>query len=356
MSETLEEPAVWFPAVRAHSGADVFTERLCAGLNAHGIHAEITWLPLRAEFAPWSVAVPSPPAWATVVHVNSWLHPRFLPRDRPIVSTLHSCVHDPQLRPYKSLSKALYHIIWIRRIEAANLRCAAHVVAVSRYTAQAAQAAFGRQGIEVIYNGVDTDFFSPVARNQPHQPFRLLYVGNWNPLKGVDLFCPILQTLGEDFELLYTADRNGAHTPYALPANCQCIGRLNARDLVQAYQNADALLVPSRLEGFGLVAAEAMACGLPVIAANTSSLPEVIEHGKTGLLCPVDDVSAFAAAARTLAQNPARWQAMRQAARSRAVALFSAQEQLMRWIALYQSLSATNAPLQPIPANGSSWS
>ncbi len=348
--------AVWFPAVRAHSGADVFTERLCAGLNARGIRAEINWLPLRAEYAPWSVSVPRPPDWATVVHVNSWLHPRFLPRSLPVVSTLHSCVHDPQLRPYKSLSKALYHTIWIRRIEAANLRCAARVVAVSRYTAQAAQAIFGRRDIEVIYNGVDTDFFSPVARNQPHQPFRLLYVGNWDLRKGVDLFCPILQTLGEDFELLYTADRNGAHTPYALPANCQCIGRLNARDLVQAYQNADALLFPSRLEGLPLSVIEAMACGLPVIASDASSLPEVVEHGTTGLLCPMDDVDAFVTAARTLAQNPARWQAMRQAARSRAVDLFSAQEQLMCWIALYQSLSATNAPRQPIPANGSSWS
>lgn len=47
--------AVWFPAVRSYSGADVFTERLCAGLNARGIRAEISWLPLRAEYAPWSV-------------------------------------------------------------------------------------------------------------------------------------------------------------------------------------------------------------------------------------------------------------------------------------------------------------
>ena len=46
------EPAVWFPAVRAGTGTDVFTERLVEGLNKRGIRAEITWLPLRAEYAP----------------------------------------------------------------------------------------------------------------------------------------------------------------------------------------------------------------------------------------------------------------------------------------------------------------
>lgn len=90
-------PAVWFPAVRAHSGADVFTERLAEGLRARGIRAEITWLPLRAEYAPWSVPVPKPPAWANIVHTNSWLHPRFLPPSFPVITTLHSCVHDPAL-------------------------------------------------------------------------------------------------------------------------------------------------------------------------------------------------------------------------------------------------------------------
>lgn len=347
---------VWFPAICAGSGADVFTERLCAGLNAHGIRAEITWLPLRAEYAPWTVQVPHPPAWATVVHVNSWLHPRFLPRGLPVVTTLHSCVHDPALRPYKSAAKALYHAVWIRRVEAANLRRATRVVAVSHYTAHMARAVFGAREIEVIHNGVDTDRFSPIGRQRPQRPFRLLYVGNWSARKGVELLAPILRELGEGFELYYTADRRGAHLRHVLPGNCRCIGRLDALGLVEAYRQADALLFPSRLEGLPLTVIEAMACSLPVIAAKTSSLPEVVEHGKTGLLCPVDDIGAFVAAARMLAEDPARWQAMRQAARERAEAMFSAQEQLMRWIALYQSLSVSNAPRQPIPANGSNWS
>ncbi len=208
------EPAVWFLAVRAHSGADVFTERLCAGLNERGLRAEITWLPLRAEYAPWCVPVPKPPKWANIVHVNSWLHPRFLPQELPVVSTLHSCVHDPALIPYKKPAQRLYHAAWIKRVEADNLRRATRIVAVSRYTARTAEAVFGLQGVDVIYNGVDTARFHPTERVAPNRPFRLLYVGNWNALKGVDLLIPIMQALGKDFELAYTADRNGAHERY----------------------------------------------------------------------------------------------------------------------------------------------
>lgn len=332
-------PAVWFPAVRAGSGADVFTERLCAGLNACGIRAEITWLPLRAEYAPWSVPVPRPPHWANVVHVNSWLPPRFLPRDLPIVSTVHHCVHDPALAPYKGMARRLYHAVWIRQVETANLQYAQRRVAVSHYTAQQAKAAFGCADIAVIHNGVDTGRFRPIARSMPQRPFRLLYVGNWNPRKGVDLLGAVLAKLGDAFELHYTADRKGAHGRYALPRNSHHLGCLDTQALIAAYQNADALLFPSRLEGFGLVVAEAMACGLPVIATDTSALPELVKHGVTGMLCPKDDIAAFAAAARTLAEDLKLWQAMRQAARQRAEARFDERRQINHYIRLYQTLS-----------------
>ncbi|QGU31758.1 glycosyltransferase family 4 protein [Thermochromatium tepidum] len=331
---------VWFPAIRAGSGADVFTERLCAALIARGVRAEITWLPLRAEYAPWSVAVPPPPEWATVAHVNSWLPQRFWPRDLQVVCTVHHSVHDPALEPFKSALQRLYHRFWIYRIEQSSLRRAQRVVTVSRYTAQAVTAAFGKRSIDVIPNGVDTDFFTPSNRELPNEPFRLLHVGNWIPRKGVDLLASILRELGEEFELVYTADRSGQHRRYPLPSNARCLGRLDAEGLRAAYTQADALLFPSRLEGFGLVAAEAMACGLPVIAASSSSLPEVVADGETGLLCPVDDVAAFVAAARRLQGDVGLWRTMRLAARERAVALFDEAKQVERYLDLYRQVCA----------------
>lgn len=329
---------VWFPAIRAHSGADVFTERLCAALNARGIRAEIHWLPLRAEYAPRSVPVPRPPGWATVAHVNSWLPQRFWPQGLPVVCTVHSCVHDPALSPFKRPLQRLYHRFWIRRVENAAFNLASRVVAVSRYTAHVARAVFGCQAIEVIPNGVNTDFFTPAPCELTNRPFRFLYVGNWDARKGVDVLSPILRELGDDFELVYTADRSGQHRRYPLPSNARCLGRLDAEGLRAAYAQADALLFPSRLEGFGLVAAEAMACGLPVIAAGSSSLPEVVADGQTGLLCPVDDVAAFVAAARRLQGDVGLWRTMRLAARERAVALFDEAKQVERYLDLYQQV------------------
>ncbi len=294
-------PKVWFPAIRCGSGADVFTERLCHALNAQGIRAEITWLPHRAEYAPWTVPVPAPPDWANVVHINSWLPQRFLPPKLPVIVTVHSCVHDSALRPYKSRLQALYHQHWIYAIEAANIQRARAVVAVSHYTAAQVRAHFGTHDITVIHNGIDCQTFTPTTRTTPHRPFRLLYVGNWSVRKGVDLLAPIMERLGGDFMLHYTADRNSGHERFRLPANSVCLGRLKGGDLVRAYQEADALLFPSRLEGLPLVPLEAMACGLPVIATKGTSIEEVVAHGKTGILCPRNDIHAFADAARCMA-------------------------------------------------------
>src|SRR3546814_20476891 len=93
------KPAVWLPTIRAGTGADVFTVRLCDGLNARGIRAEIAWLPHRAEYLPWTVRAPEPPAWANVAHVHSWLPHRFWPRRLPPVVTVPHLVNAPAYRP-----------------------------------------------------------------------------------------------------------------------------------------------------------------------------------------------------------------------------------------------------------------
>lgn len=298
-------PAVWFPAVRAGTGTDVFTERLCAGLNRRGIRAEITWLPLRAEYAPWTVRVPKPPAWANVVHVNSWLHPRFLPKGLPIVVTVHHAIHDPALDPYKGLARTLYHRWWIRLVERRTLHHADVVVAVSKFAADIARKYVLDRPMRVIYNGVDTNVFRPGGRERkPGEPFRLLYVGGWKKLKGVDLLAPIMRDLGDGFELVYTGGKAANRDKAGMPPNMRDIGRLDGEVAVaEAMQDADALVFPSRSEGFGLVVAEAMACGLPVVATRGSSLTEVLEDGEAGILCQQDNIKAFESAARKLATD-----------------------------------------------------
>lgn len=329
-------PAIWFPAVRTGTGTDVFTERLVAGLQARGLRAEITWLPLRAEYAPWTVPVPPLPAWATVCHINTWLHPRFIPEQLPVVATLHHAIHDPALRPYKGWLRAMYHKWWIAPIERRVLHRADRVVAVSRFVADMARRTLCDMPMQVIYNGIDTDLFRPGNRErQPGEPFRLLYVGSWMSRKGVDLLAPIMRELGDGFELHYTGGSAAEKDKAGMPHNMHDIGRLSLPQVVEAMQNADAFLFPSRSEGFGLVAAEAMACGLPVFATRSASLIEVLAEGRAGILCPPDDVGAFVAAAKALDLDTQGVGRLKQVARAWVVEQFSYDAMIESHIRLY---------------------
>lgn len=336
------EPSVWFPTIRAGSGTDVFTERLAAALQKRGIRAEITWLPLRAEYAPWAVAVPKPPIWATVAHVNTWLPLRFIPKGLPVVATIHHAMHDPDTLAYKGALRAAYHRCWIAPNERRVLQRANRVIAVSKFVAAIARQTLLPVPMEVIHNGIDTSVFRP--GDQQHlsgRPFRLLYVGKWTPLKGVHLLARIMRELGEGFELRYTGGRAAEHDKLNMPNNMHDIGRLNGEHaVVAAMQVADAFLFPSRSEGHPLVVVEAMACGLPVIAMHGSSLAEVVENGVTGELCPRDDVAAFAAAAQRLATDDACRNAMAGAARNLAVGRFSEKRMAEAYADLYRGVAA----------------
>ena len=338
MSER-QEPAVWFPTVRTGSGSEVFTVRLVDQLNSRGLRAEITWLPLRAEFAPWTVSVPRPPAWANVAHVNTWLHPRFLPKGMPVVATLHHSIHHPNLKPYKGWLRSVYHDRWIAPVERRTMCRASKVIAVSLFAAETARRTLVDRAVEVIHNGVDVEWFKPPMNRPTHRPFRLLYVGKWVPLKGVDLLAPIMRELGDEFELSYTGGL-GITSPVERPPNMRDLGRLSgAAAVVEAMQDADAFLFPSRTEGFPLVAIEALACGLPVIAARGSSLEEAVEDGVSGILCGQGDVAAMVAACRKLAGDPKTWDLMAAAARARALRYFAMDQMVAAYIEAYRNLS-----------------
>lgn len=336
------EPFVWFPAIRTGSGADVFTERLAGALVERGVRAEISWLPHRAEFLPWSVDRPKVPAGANIVQVNSWLHTRFIPPCLPVVATMLHCVLDPALSPYKTYPQAIYHRFWVKSLEKRVLTRACQVVAISRYTERSMHEIYGTKCTDVIPIGIDLEKFSPSWRSAPHQPFRLLYVGNWSARKGADLLAPIMKALGPGFELQILAGLRGKELS-GLAKNIRQIPRLpDAAATVSLYRDCDALLFPSRLEGFGLVAQEAQACGLPVIANNSSALPEIIRAGETGLLCEQDSIKDFVSAVRSLANSTERWRTMGRAARAYAEEDFAIEIMADRYLAVYQSVLVSN--------------
>jgi L-malate glycosyltransferase len=91
------------------------------------------------------------------------------------------------------------------------------------------------------------------------------------------------------------------------------LGKQNS--VVELLACSDLFLLPSEQEAFGLVALEAMACGVPVIATSTGGIPEVVDDGVSGYLGAVGDVDAMTAAAVALLQDPVAWQRFSDAAR-----------------------------------------
>ena len=335
-------PAVWFPTVRTGTGTDVFTLRIVTNLHKRGVRAEITWLPLRAEYAPWTVPIPQPPAWATVAHVNTWLHIRLVPPSLPVVATIHHAVHHPDAGTYKGPLRAAYHGLWIAPNERRVLRQAHRVVAVSQFVADSAQHALLDVPMQVIHNGVDTKRFCPgIRKSQPGKPFNLLFVGSWMARKGVDLLTPILRQLGDGFVLHYTGGPAAQKDKAQMPPNMIDMGRLeDEAAVVEAMQSADALLFPSRSEGHPLVAVEAMACGLPIIGMHGSSLSEAVADGQTGLLCPQNDVAAFVTATRSLATDRTLHARLARNARLQAVEQFSEAKMIDAYLHLYRCAAA----------------
>ena len=336
---------VWLPTLRANTGADRFTERLAAALNRRRIRAEITWLPHRAEYLPWSVKAPTPPAWANITHTNPWLHKRFIPRELPCATTLNSCVHDPALRPYKSWAQTLYHRHALYHRERENLARASIVTAVSNYTAETCKKVFNYEDIVTIYNWIDTDTFVPATSRARHGPFRLLFVGSLRLLKGADVLPSIMERLGPGYELHFTGTLEELAKFGHLPGNLKPLGRLVKLDeVISAYQNSDALLFPTRLEGLSLVALEAMSCGLPIVASDIASLPELVTSGETGILCKQDDVDGFVNAIVELSEHPEATAKMAKLARQRAINEFSEAASIDRYISIYFSLVRASKP------------
>lgn len=330
---------IWFPLIAAGTGSDVYTVRLAKSLKSYGVDTEITFFPKYFEFAPSLLRKYQLPIGTNIVHTNSWGAFAFRRSGIPLVVTVHHNVMDPAYHPYKTMGQHIYHKLLIEGYEAKSLKSANLIVSVSNYTDNSICHYTPEVERVTIYNFVDPEFFYPAHKNaySRARPFRMLYVGNLSRRKGADLLLPIMEKLGKNFRLTTTTrlrDSLAKLDNY----NIHTCGKLSSLDLVKAYQIADALLFPSRFEGFGYVALEAMACGTPVIASNNSSIPEVVQHGKTGILCQTDDIDAFVEACRILRNDPLKLAAYGAAARKRAVSFFSERKILRQYIDLYNSL------------------
>ncbi len=178
--------------------------------------------------------------------------------------------------------------------------------------------------VVVIPNGVDVSVFQPCQETQAmadtgarfgigEAPF-VLSLSSLAPHKNLKMLCdawirdPDLAATGK-LVLAGGRSTDAASLEKALglppdPANIVVTGHVSDAEFRHLASGCQAFLFPSLYEGFGLPALEAMACGAPVIASNTTSLPEVM--GDAGRLLPPDDSGAWAAAMKEALERPLR--------------------------------------------------
>lgn len=148
---------------------------------------------------------------------------------------------------------------------------------------------------KLVYNGVrEREGNNLIPLNEADiEPdlVQLLFVGRYDRQKGLDV---LLQTLNENPEIqnyirLYViGDSVIENNNWNFPDNVIRLGWVNNADIDRYYQQCDAVIMPSRWEGFGLVAVEAMKNRKPVIASRRGALPELVEHGESGYLFDIE--------------------------------------------------------------------
>jgi len=173
--------------------------------------------------------------------------------------------------------------------------------------------------------GVDHERFSPGSREEARRSLGLgsgplvLFVGRVQPLKGPDIALDAFAAISGDLSdarLMVVGGPSGVAGTDTARALRTAVARHGLEDRVRfvpamphdelpaVFRAADVVVVPSRSESFGLVAAEAQSCGVPVVAARVGGLPFVVEDGVSGLLVEGWDPAGYAAAVRRVLTEP----------------------------------------------------
>src|ERR671931_213401 len=182
------------------------------------------------------------------------------------------------------------------------------VTAISHYLRERTLQVFDiKHPVQVIYNFVNCDLYrrdpeiEKHRADYAHRGERLLvHLSNFRPVKRVpdviEIFDRVQKQVPSRLLLIGDGpDRSTAEWVVRRKGIKDRVHFLGKQDRVhERLAIADLMLLPSELESFGLAALEAMACEVPTVATRVGGLPEVIEDGKTGLLCQVGDIEGMA--------------------------------------------------------------
>lgn len=202
-----------------------------------------------------------------------------------------------------------------------------------------------RVRVSVVENAVDAT--GPEPSPVPFDPPRLVCVGRLVEDKGFDLAIEAMASLRErrpELSLTVAGDGDRRHAleemarERGLADAVRFVGWVDPDEVPELLATATVVLVPSRTEAFGLVAAEAAMAGRPVVAARVGGLSGVVEDGRTGRLVDPEDPAGLARATDRLLEDPDGTRRMGREARSSALERFSWDAHLDDYERLYTTL------------------
>ncbi|MFC8038200.1 glycogen synthase [Paenarthrobacter sp. NPDC057355] len=314
-------------------------------------------------------------AGADLVHSHTWYanmagHLASLLHGIPHVLSAHSL--EP-LRPWKAeqLGGGYALSSWV---EKTAYEAAAAIIAVSDGMRQDILRSYPNvdpDKVKVVHNGIDVSLWERDEEDDavkalgidPAKP-SVVFVGRNTRQKGVPYLLRAASSLPDDVQLVLCL--GAADTPELAAETARLIEELQSkregvvliermlprRELIQVLSHATAFACPSIYEPLGIVNLEAMACGAAVVASATGGIPEVVQHGETGLLVPLEQVTDgtgtpldpekfvgdFAAALNEVVSDPARAREMGIAGRRRAEEHFSWESITETTLEVYRSV------------------
>ncbi|MGY1622126.1 glycosyltransferase family 4 protein [Geodermatophilus sp. SYSU D00965] len=320
------------------SGGNVYDRRACRGLAAAGWSVDERAVPgtwprpdaaARAALAGVLAALPDGAPVLVDGLVGCGVPDVVVPQARRLA--LAVLVHLPL---GDEVGQSAGSAAELAGLERRTLRAAAAVVTPSRWTAQRLVEQHGLDAGRVCVAPPGVDPAPPAPGTDGGG--RLLCVGAITPTKGQDLLVEALAATADlpwTCELVGSLRRDPAHVAAVrravdragLDRRVRLAGPRTGADLAAAYAGADLLVLPSRAESYGMVVTEALARGVPVLAAAAGGVPESLGRDPDGrvpgLLVPPADVAALAAGVRRWLREPGLREELRSAAGARRAGL-----------------------------------
>jgi len=254
---------------------------------------------------------------------------------------------------YDEHSRSVHRMnLFLRPVTRRIWRRAGRIVALSDGLREIARRTDKHVRIDVIPNGIETDLFSPNGSRErsSEQPVRLICISRLIKRKGIDHLVQALSGLGRESRWNLRIVGAGRHEgelrkaveTAGLADRVDFHGYCPRTELPELYREADLFVLPSLAESFGMVFAEAMSCGLPILGSRTGGVPELV-HEENGILVEPGNVAEITQALRKLISDGDLRRRMGENNRRRVLESYGWRVVAERYLQTYEEVRALSA-------------